>query len=85
MLGLAEQVRRAHLGVDGLVRNHHGLGRTGEQVDADPAEHLALGLGAGKLLCLPEGAFRQAVLKAEGDEVGCTVLAPVGEAAAVTA
>ena len=45
MLGLAEQVGGAHLGVDGLVGDHHRLGRAGEEVDADAAVELALGLG----------------------------------------
>ena len=45
VLGLAEQVGRAQLGIDGLVGDHQGLGRPGEQVDADAAEQLALGLG----------------------------------------
>ena len=45
VLGLAEQVGGAHLGVDGLVGDHHGLGRAGEEVDADAAVELALGLG----------------------------------------
>jgi hypothetical protein len=32
-------------GIDGLVGDHQRLGGAGEQVDADPAEQLALGLG----------------------------------------
>jgi hypothetical protein len=36
MLRLAQQVRRADLGIDGFIGDHHGLGRSGEQVDADP-------------------------------------------------
>ena len=45
MLGLAEQVYRDHEGVGVLVGNHQDLSRAGEQVDADLAEQLALGLG----------------------------------------
>jgi hypothetical protein len=45
VLGLAEQVGGADLGVHGVVGDHQRLGRPGEQVDADAAEELALGLG----------------------------------------
>ena len=46
VLRLAEQVGGADLGVRaGAVGDHQGLGRAGEEVDADPAEELALGLG----------------------------------------
>ena len=46
MLGLAEQVGGAELGVRRrLVGDHHRLGRSGEEVDADAAEELSLGLG----------------------------------------
>ena len=45
MLGLAQQVGRAHLGVGGVVGDDQDLGRAGEQIDADPAVELALGLG----------------------------------------
>ena len=44
MLGLAEQVGRADLAVDAVVGDHQRLGRAREQVDADAAEQLALGL-----------------------------------------
>ena len=44
VLRLPEQVGRADLRIDRLVGNHHGLGRSGEEIDADPAEELALGL-----------------------------------------
>ncbi len=44
MLGLAEQVGSAHLAVCRVVGKHEDLGRSGEQVDADPAEQLALRL-----------------------------------------
>ena len=44
MLGLAEQVGRAHFAVDAVVGDDQRLGRTGEQIDADAAEQLALGL-----------------------------------------
>ena len=43
MLGLPQQVGGAHFAVDGLVGDYQGLGRTGEQVDADAAEQLPLG------------------------------------------
>jgi hypothetical protein len=45
VLGLAEQVGGAHLGVDRVVGDDQRLGGPGEQVDADPAVELALGLG----------------------------------------
>ena len=45
MLGLAEQIGRAHFAVDAVVGDDQRLGRSGEQVDADAAEQLALGLG----------------------------------------
>ncbi len=45
VLGLAEQVGGAHLAVDRVVGDDQGLGRAGEQVDADAAEQLPLGLG----------------------------------------
>jgi hypothetical protein len=45
VLRLPEQVGRAHLCVAGVVRDHQGLGRTGEQVDAHAAGQLALGFG----------------------------------------
>ena len=45
MLGLAQQIDRADLGIDGLVGDHQGLGRAGEEIDADAAEQLPLGLG----------------------------------------
>ena len=45
MLGLPQQVHRAHLGIGRVVGNHQRLGRTGKQVDADAAIQLALGFG----------------------------------------
>ena len=45
VLGLAEEVGGAHLGIDRLVGDDHGLGRPGEEIDADPPEELPLGLG----------------------------------------
>ncbi len=45
MLGLPQQVGRDQLRVDGVVGDHHGLGRPGEQVDPHPPVELALGLG----------------------------------------
>ena len=45
VLGLAEQVGGDPGGVLGAVGDHDDLGRAGDQVDADPAEHLALGFG----------------------------------------
>ena len=44
MLGLAEQICRAHFGIGGVVGNDQGLGRSGQQVDADTAEQLPLRL-----------------------------------------
>ena len=44
MLGLAEQVGGAHFHVGGIVGNDQGFSRSGQQVDADAAEQLALGL-----------------------------------------
>ena len=43
VLGLAEQVGRAHFGVDGVVGDDQRLGRPGEQIDADAPEQLPLG------------------------------------------
>ena len=45
VLGLAEQVGGDQARVGGLVGDDQHLGRAGEQVDADAAEELALGLG----------------------------------------
>ena len=45
MLGLAQEVGCHQLRVRALVGDHRHLGRPGEQVDPDPAEELALGLG----------------------------------------
>ena len=45
MLGLAQQVDRGEERIGGVVGDHQRLGRPGEQVDADLAEQLALGLG----------------------------------------
>ena len=45
MLGLAEQVDRDDERVGVLVGDDQDLGRAGEQVDADLAEQLPLGLG----------------------------------------
>ena len=45
MLRLSKQVGRVQLGIDRVVGDHHGFGRTGEQVDADTAEQLTLGFG----------------------------------------
>ena len=44
VLGLAEQVGRADFAVHAVVGDDQRLGRAGEQVDADAAEQLALGL-----------------------------------------
>ena len=44
MLGLAQQVGGADFAVDAVVGDHQRLGRAGQQVDADAAEQLALGL-----------------------------------------
>ena len=43
MLGLAEQIGRAHFAIDAVVGDDQRLGRPGEQIDADPAEQLPLG------------------------------------------
>ena len=45
MFRLAEEVGRAHLGVDGLIGDEKGFGRPGEEVDADPAVKLAFRFG----------------------------------------
>ncbi len=45
MLGLAEQVGGAEFRIDAVVGDDQGLGRPGEQIDADAAEQLTLGLG----------------------------------------
>ncbi len=45
VLGLTQQVGGAELGARGVVGDYQGLRGPGEQVDADAAEELALGLG----------------------------------------
>ena len=45
MFSLAEQIGGADFAINCLVSDHHRLGRPGEQIDADPAEQLALGFG----------------------------------------
>ena len=45
MFGLPEQIGRAEFGIDGVVRDHHRLGRPGKEVDTDAAEELAFGFG----------------------------------------
>ena len=45
MLGLAQQIRGADFAVDAVVGDDERLGRPGQQIDADAAEQLALGLG----------------------------------------
>ena len=42
VLGLPQQVGGAHLAVDGLVGDHQGLGRPGEEIDAIVRETLRL-------------------------------------------
>ena len=44
VLGLAQQIGGADFAVDAVVGDHQRLGRSREQVDADAAEQLALGL-----------------------------------------
>ena len=44
MLGLAEQIGRADFAVDRVVGDDQRLGRPGEEIDADAAEQLPLGL-----------------------------------------
>ena len=45
MLGLAEQVGRAHFGIRRVVGDDQRLGRSRQQIDADAAEQLPLRLG----------------------------------------
>ena len=45
MFGLPQQVGGAEFRIDRVIGDQHGLGRAGEQVDADAAVQLALGLG----------------------------------------
>jgi hypothetical protein len=45
VLGLREQVHRHPVGVGGAVAQHQDFGRAGDHVDADGAEHAALGGG----------------------------------------
>ncbi len=45
MLGLAEQIGGADFAVDRVVGDDQRLGRPGEEIDADAAEQLPLGLG----------------------------------------
>ena len=44
MLGLAQQIGGADLGIDAVVGDDQRLGRPGEQIDADAAVELPLGL-----------------------------------------
>jgi hypothetical protein len=44
MLGLTQQVGGAEFPVDAVIGNDQGLGRAGEEIDADTAIELALGL-----------------------------------------
>ena len=43
VLGLAEQVHRDPVGIRSAVADHEDFGRTGDHVDADAAEYMALG------------------------------------------
>jgi hypothetical protein len=45
VLGLREQVHRHPVGVGGAVADHEDFRRAGDHVDADRAEHAALGRG----------------------------------------
>ncbi len=45
MLGLGQQIDGDPAWVVVGVGQHHDLGRAGDRVDTDPAEHLPLGLG----------------------------------------
>src|ERR1019366_4314844 len=45
MLGLPDQIDGGHFGVAGIVGDDQGLGGTGQQIDADAAEQLALRFG----------------------------------------
>ena len=45
MLGLTHQIPGDNLRIGLRIGNHHRFGRSGEHVDADPAEQDALGLG----------------------------------------
>ena len=63
VLGLAEQVGRDEPWVGRLVGDHQHLGRAGQQIDADAAEQLALGLGhvgvaGARRACRPVGCRR---------------------------
>jgi hypothetical protein len=44
VLGLAQQIRRDHGRIPGVVGDDHHLGGAGQQVDANPAEELPLRL-----------------------------------------
>ena len=45
MLRLTQQVCRADFCINGFIGNHHGLGRTGKEVDANTTKQLSLGFG----------------------------------------
>ena len=66
MLGLAQQVGGAELAVGAdLVGDDQRLGRAGEQVDADAAEQLALGLGDEGVARADQDVDRRDRLRAE--------------------
>ena len=45
MFGLAQQIDRTQLCIDGIIRNHQSFGWPGKQIDPDAAVELPLGLG----------------------------------------
>ena len=66
MLGLAQQVHRAHFAVDRFVSNDQRLGRAGEQVYANPAVQLSLGLSHKHIARAHQHVHRRHRLGADG-------------------
>ena len=65
MFGLAQQVGGAHLRVGGVVGDDQRLGRAGEQIDADAAEQLPLGLGDERVARTDQHVHRRDRLRAQ--------------------
>ncbi len=66
MLGLAQQIGRADLGIDGVIGNDQRFGRTGEQINSDAAEQLPLGLGDESIARADQHVDRTDRLRADG-------------------
>ena len=58
MFSLTQQVRCTNLGICGVVGDDQRLGRTGEQIDADPAEQLPFGFGHERVAGADQHVYR---------------------------